>query len=57
MCYNKIAATCSSTHKFYDTNVDSDYLGQDAYDENSSCIYLRKKLEANYIKSSRAGKL
>ena len=57
VCYNKIAATCSNAHKFYDTNVDSDYIGQAAYDEYSSNDYLSKKLEANYIKSSRAEKI
>ncbi len=57
ICYNKIAATCSNVHKFYNTNVDSDYIGQAAYDEDSSNNYLNKKLEANYIKNSRAEKI
>lgn len=57
ICYNKTAATCSNAYKFYDTNVDSDYIGQAAYDKYSSDNYLSKKLEANYIKNSRAEKI
>lgn len=57
ICYNNIMSVC--THKickFYNTNVDSDYIGQAAYDDCLSGRNFGKTLEANYLKSSRAEK-
>jgi tRNA threonylcarbamoyladenosine biosynthesis protein TsaB len=57
VCYDMAGLVCSNTCKFYDRDVDSDYIGQAAYDEYSSGNYLNKKLEANYVKGSRAEKI
>ena len=60
VCYNVATLVCPNTcnaYKFYDIDVDSDYIGQAAYDEYSSGNYLNKELGANYIKGSRAEKM
>ena len=60
VCYNIATIVCPNecnAYKFYDIDVDSDYIGQAAYDEYSSGNYLNKELGANYIKGSRAEKM
>lgn len=59
VCYNKTMLVCpDALHKFYNKNVDSDYVGQAAYYK-----YLKNKdldkeeIKANYLKRSRAEKI
>ena len=59
VCYNKTMLVCpDALHKFYNTNVDSDYIGQAAYFKYLKNKDLDKKeIQANYLKRSRAEKI
>ena len=67
VCYNKTMAVFpDALHKFYNKNIDSDYIGQAAYYKylkkylnlkNRDPIEIETEVKANYIKGSRAEKI